>query len=522
MKRKKQRRAVITITVLLAAGAIASFLVFRTQKASAETSGDAIEAAMFTRQEFFGADAIVPLPTAVVRENLTKLAAASPDDPQILEKLADADEKLGDADAAEKILVRLADIDLKHSEMLAEFYDRRARFADEAKVLRKMLTTADASWRASLFSRIVNLARTHELKEYTRPEFYREVAAQNTDVFPVFDQLIYQLTKDKEYAAALDFLRQAKSLFPDRKLLEREISLLGYTGDGKEAEKVYIAAFDPFWTDEESRKFYEFLSDRGRLREYGEELKTKFDRDNSDLDTAVHLAHYRSSNDAGDIEPIFLKLKKAKKAWTTEELLTATRVLLRENLGDLASRFLYTLYNRPDLNQKGEMRARVLYQLFEMFSDAQNQKLPLTKGDLSFYKRAATIDTDPGIATGILSLIFSDTDPAAQLEAKETEANKYFNRAAAYRIFLAYKEENATSPELGQMYLDIVRLYTATGDPETAKKTLDEFAARYKNSADLAKVSLKLADAFVAASKLDKSREIYREMLDGFADADVT
>src|SRR6185369_2254622 len=118
------------------------------------------------------------------------------------------------------------------------------------------------------------------------------------------------------------------------------------------------------------------------------------------------------------------------------------------------------------LKQKGDLRAKVLYQLFEMFSDAQNQKLPLTSGDLNFFRRAATIDTDPGIATGILSLIFSDTDPSGQLEAKEELANKHFNRAAAYRIFSAYKEENPASPELGRMYLDIIRLYTTTGDVE--------------------------------------------------------
>ncbi len=526
-KRFSRRRSLLAtvISTLLIAGILAVVsLDLRTPKASAGNSRDAIEAAMFTHQEFFGANAIVPLPTTIARSNLAKLAASSPDDPEIMEKLADADEKLGDPDAAEKVLIRLAEIDPKRSETLAEFYERRARFGDEAAILRKMLVNSKALDRPSIFGRIIDLARTHDLKEYTRPEFYREIAGQNTDVFPVFDKLVDQLTEDEEYTPALEFLRQAKALFPDRKaeLLAREISLLDDTGNGKEAETVYIAAFDPFWTDDESDKFYEFLSDRDRLREYGSELKAKFDRNNSEFDTAIRLAHYRRTNDSGEIVPIFLKLEKAKKAWNTDELITVTRVLLRENEGDLASRFLYTLYNRPDLNEKGEMRARVLYQLFEMFSDAQNQKLPLTKGDLSFYKRAATIDTDPGIATGILSLIFSDTDPAARLEEKEIQANKYFNRAAAYRIFLAYKEEDPTSPELGQMYLDIVRLYTATGDLETAQKTLNEFAVRYKNSTDLPKVALKLADAFVAANDTEKSREIYREILDGVSDKDTT
>lgn len=491
-----------------------------TRHASAGNSSDAIESAMFTHQDFFGADAIVPLPTAVARENLTKLAAVSPDDPQVLEKLAHADEKLGEPDAAEMILIRLAEKDETRSERLAAFYERRARFDDEAKILNKMLSGADPSQRPSIFGRIVDLAREHDLKQYTQLKFYREVAAQNTDVFPVFDKLIDRLANDGEYPAALEILQRAKALFPDKRsaLLASEVSLLDDTGKRKEAEKIYVAAFDPFWSADETNRFYEFLSDRDRLREYGGELKAKFDKNNADFDTAIRLANYRTYY-TGEIVPIFLKLEKAKKTWTTEELITATRVLLRENEGDIASRFLYTLYNRPDINEKGELRARILYQLFEMFMDAQNQKLPLTKGDLSFYRRAATIDTDPGIATGIMSLIFSDTDPSSRLDEKEAEANKYFNRAAAYKIFLEFKDENVTSPELGQMYLDIVRLYTATGDLETAQKTLAEFASRYKTSSDLPIVALKLADAFVAANEPEKSREIYREVLDSIGDS---
>lgn len=509
------------ISTLLIVGIFAAvFFDVQTRRASAGNSSDSIESAMFTHQEFFGTDAIVPLPTAVARENLTKLAAILTDDPQILEKLADADEKLGEPDAAEMILIRLAEKDEKRSEALAAFYERRARFDDEAKILNKMLSSADPSARPAIFSRIVDLAREHDLKEYTRLEFYREVAAQNTDVFPVFDNLIDRLAKYGENPAALEILQQAKALFPDKRsaLLAREVSLLDDTGKRKEAEKIYVAAFDPFWTDEETNRFYEFLSDRDRLREYGGELKAKFDKNNADFDTAIRLANYRTYY-SGEIVPIFLKLEKAKRTWTTEELITATRVLLRENEGDLASRFLYTLYNRPDINEKGELRARILYQLFEVFMDAQNQKLPLTKGDLSFYRRAATIDTDPGIATGILSLIFSDTDPSSRLDEKEAEANKYFNRAAAYKIFLAYKNENVTSPELGQMYLDIVRLYTATGDLETAQKTLAEFASRYKKSSEFPIVALKLADAFVAANETERSREIYREVLDSIANS---
>src|SRR5207237_775866 len=98
---------------------------------------------------------------------------------------------------------------------------------------------------------------------------------------------------------------------------------------------------------------------------------------------------------------------------------TVTRLLLRAGEADSASRFLYTLYLREDFQKNKELRAKVLYQLFEMFSDAESERLPLTKGDLRFYEDVAKADTKPGIATGILSLIFSDTKPREMLEEKE-------------------------------------------------------------------------------------------------------
>ncbi|MBA4183142.1 MAG: hypothetical protein H0X49_03925, partial [Acidobacteria bacterium] len=136
------------------------------------------------------------------------------------------------------------------------------------------------------------------------------------------------------------------------------------------------------------------------------------------------------------------------------------------------------------------------------------------KGDLRFYEDVAKADTNPGIATGVLSLIFSDAKIKDEFAEKEREANKLFNRAAAYRLFSAYKEEFPTSPELAQMYLDIVRLYTAAGDAEIAGNTLLEFEGRYEKADDYASVALKLADAFAATNQAEKTREIYQKILD--------
>ena len=61
---------------------------------------------------------------------------------------------------------------------------------------------------------------------------------------------------------------------------------------GEPAHALYEAAFDPFWPDELSRSFYEFLSEHDRLRAYGRELRAQFKRDPTNYDAAVRLLHY--------------------------------------------------------------------------------------------------------------------------------------------------------------------------------------------------------------------------------------
>jgi hypothetical protein len=158
--------------------------------------------------------------------------------------------------------------------------------------------------------------------------------------------------------------------------------------EADEAEKIYQASFNPFWSDDETNKFYAFLSSQDRLRAYGAELKRDFRKNPSDFQTAIRLAHYQKY-DGEPITPIVLQLEKHKKNWTAEELVTAARFSIGENEGDLASRFLYTLFLRDDFKQDKLTREKVLYQLFEIFSDAERQRLSLVKGDLRFYEDVA-------------------------------------------------------------------------------------------------------------------------------------
>lgn len=518
VKVKKQKCLVVFIGGLVFVLCVVWFNRASPKVAAEEMNGE-IENAVFTREEFFGAQAIVPFPTAQARENLLKLEEKNSGNPQILKKLAEFNEKLDRFDEAENNLLRLAEIDAAEMQSLAAFYERRGQFEKQAETLKKILFSVSEERRAAALEKLIFTARRHDLKQYLQTSFYAEVIKESPNVYAVFERLIGNLIEEKNYAEALDFARQAKNQFPEKRnvLLEKEIEVLLESGKSEEAEKIYQAAFDPFWTDEQARKFYVFLSGRDQLRAYGAEIKARFGKNPADFDAGVRLALYQNNDYIGgndSVAPVFLKLEKAKKDWMTGELVTAARLLLKSDEAELASRFIYTLYLREDFKQSSELRAKILYQLFELFFDAENQKLSLVKSDLRFYEDIARADTNPGITTGILSLIFSDTNPGERLDEQEKKTSRLFNRAAAYRIFEKYKNENPDSDELAQMYLDIVRFYSAAKQTEIAEKTLNEFAGKYENSKDFPAAALKLADAFVAVKREDKAREVYQKILD--------
>lgn len=457
-----------------------------------------IESAIYKRVDFFGSQAIVPVPTLAAYENLSELADSN--NTRVYELLADVCEKLGKFDEAETNLTKAANL-----AGLIDFYHRRANYEKEAESLEKLFAETKSP---DILAQLIQTAQLHQLDKYLQPVYFQQIADQNSDALPIIEKLIDKLVAENQTSKALEFIRKYKANF-SAKMLEKEVSLLS----PKEAEHVYYQSFNPFWTDEQTENFYQFLHQNNRYRLFGSELKAKFKKHSDDYQIAIRLMHYQIY-DGKDIKPIALKIQRLKQNWNADELVTVARFLLMDGEGDLAGKFLYTLYVRNELDKKSESHGKILYQIFKLLFEAENERLSLTKGDLSFYRDVAAADNHPGITTGILSLIFSDTNPGSRFIEKEQAATKFFNRAAAYRIFQNYKDEFPASPELAQMYLDLIQIYTKAKDVERAEKLLEEFAGRYANAEEFPRFALKLADAFAVVEKPEKEVEVLQNVLD--------
>jgi cellulose synthase operon protein C len=493
---------------------------------AAEERAARIESALFTRAEFFGVQAIIPYPTVEAHARLVEVRKLYQQDSEIELKLAEFDEKLGDEGQARAEMRRYVELEknnLPALERLANFYRRRALFADEAAARERMIAAAPRDERAPILRELIEVARRHRLEKYQRPDFFRRLIASDPASFEVVKEFIDHLIEKKDFNEALGALRQHKPSFPDEKnyFLEKEVAVLLKLKRGREAEALYVRSFDPFWTGEQSDAFYNgFLSERDRLLAYGRELKESFRRNPANLDVAVRLFHYRH-HDYGEngetASDIFTRLEHARASrgmkWTSDELATVSRLLIADGKVDQASRFLYTLNQQGGLRRGGELRAKVLYELFRLSSGAGTRRTPMTAGDLKFYEDVAKADPHPGVLGGVLSLVLADSNPQSEFELEQEAAVGHFNAAAAYRLFNAYKQEYPTSPELAQMYLDLIRRYSTTSEANVAASLLVEFEKRYADAPQYAEVALKLADCYINYGRYDEERALYQRVM---------
>src|ERR1051325_4409637 len=167
LREKSSRRYKLAGFVVIAV--VVAFIICNSQRSVTAEKEDLIDAALYTRHEFFGAQAIVPYPTAEARNRLAAVVEKHPDTPQILLKLAQLDEKLGREEEALREMQSYVEHESdkqKALTRLADFFDRRAQFAAEAESLERLMRVTPPERRVGIFRTLIELAEKHRLDKY--------------------------------------------------------------------------------------------------------------------------------------------------------------------------------------------------------------------------------------------------------------------------------------------------------------------------------------------------------------------
>jgi tetratricopeptide (TPR) repeat protein/lipopolysaccharide biosynthesis regulator YciM len=490
----------------------------------------AVDNALYVTEEFFGNQATVVRPYSVALERVSALIAQYPKDAGLRLHAARLSERNGQFDRAASEMNQYADLKRRSPDSLrrlAAFYHNRARFSDEVKTMRDLAQSLPVSERAPIYKRAAELARTRSLAQFKTADFFAELVAADPDnVQPVKDY-VEELTLSNQNREALSVLTSFQPRFPSELayFLKTRAAILEAT-DRRAAEEVYSSVFDPNWPRQISSDYYDLLRRFGRYRTMRRALQEKVRAGATDLQTASRLfSVYAYEGNNQEASRLLTELETRRAAspqavslrYTASELETIAAMFSSIGHYDQASRYLYTLYVTGGLQPSSPQREQTLYRLFKVLIDATGAQTRIAAGDLSFYKDVAQVDQNPGVMNGVLSLILSGTDPAQEFATEEKTAASYFNRALAYRIFTSFKQEFVASPRLGEMYLDVINVFSALDEHRLAIEAGREFQQRFPDSPKFTDVSLRMADSFVALKDRAAERALLASLLDRLA-----
>jgi predicted Zn-dependent protease len=502
----------------------------------------AVDDALYTSEEFFGTQAFVARPYRVAIDRVNALLSQYPKDARLHLHAARLSERLSRFDVAANEMAIYADLKRRSPDALrrlASFYHNRARFSDEVRTLTDLAKAVPVTERAPIYKQAAGLVRSYSLKEYKPADFFAElVAADPTNLQPIKDY-VEELHLADDNKEALSVLATYQPKFPTHLayFLKTRAALLEEQGDRRAAEQVYDTAFDPTWSRAISGDYYELLRHFGRYRTVRRALQERA-RTASDLNTVARLFSIYSYE--GSFEPASRLLRDLEDrragrasqraatsgatqpatvsaAWNGRELETVAAMFASIGDFDQASRYLYTLYLVGGLQAGSGSREEALHRLFRVMLDAAGTPTRVAAGDLSLYKDIAQVDAHPGFMNGVLSLILSGTNPASEFATEEKAAAGYFNRAFAYRIFTAFKQEYAQSKYLADMYLGVTEVFAGLGEHKLAIEAGREFQQLYPNSPHYADVSLRIADSYVALKDRANERAVLNDLLDRLA-----
>ncbi|HXI93940.1 MAG TPA: hypothetical protein VNO24_28470, partial [Blastocatellia bacterium] len=278
-----------------------------------------VDDALYTNEEFFGAQSSVARPYSVASERVNALLGKYPKDARLHLYASRLDERLGQFDKAAIEIKEYADLRGSTPDALrrlADFYHYRARFSDEVRTLQELSKALTVSERTPIYKRAAELVRTRSLKEFAPADFFAElVAADPSNIQPVKDY-VEELRLSKRNRDALSVLVSYQPKFSAELayFLKTRAQILETTGDRRAAEEVYASSFDPNWPRAIAGDYYELLRRLGRYRIVRRALQERFRAGATDLDTAGRLFSVFAYEGSYELAARLLRELEARRA----------------------------------------------------------------------------------------------------------------------------------------------------------------------------------------------------------------
>jgi predicted Zn-dependent protease len=447
------------------------------------------------------------------------------DEQQLDFAAAESDWKLYAEKAASKPVAQLA---------LADFYHRRLQPQNEIVVLSviahgppdasESLTPASEqrSWQA--FARIFNIIHEQGLPKNVSIAQYHAWIARYPAEPSLYSRFLEYLVAQKEYATANQLIAEYQKQFPSDDIFQvKAKALVEYRqGSIQQGLAVYEKSFQPLWSPELVKSYFDLLAQTQSLRTFLDESRATLNANSTDLRATARIFYYYQQQGKLDtaqqaITTLRLHKETANSPWTPQELYICGRLLEDIHAYPEAARYYFALYSSKGAHDSQE---RALSRLTDLLLTAPETPIRLGTGELSLYKDIATMDQGPGYLNGILSLILNTTYPTSAYSAEEQRAISYFHRSRAAELLAMLDKNFPNSASRPELHAKLLEFYASDAQSDGVLKGGKEFLVTFPKAEQRTAVALLMADADAHLNKTQDEFAIYDSILRELA-ADV-
>jgi tetratricopeptide (TPR) repeat protein len=481
-----------------------------------------IESALYRAMPLPSADALYPRPPKESQAQLAALIKSTPDQADLYQLRARADEQALDETAAEadwKQYAARAKDPIPAQLELAAFYQRRLQIPQAIAVLKQVAAapspasetyvdpTQQRSWHA--FDRIFTLIHDQGLPPSASIEAFNAAIARYPGQPAVYAAFFQFELNQKDYAAAESLIDRYRKQFPKDAIFPvRAQALLEFRrGNVDAALAVYDKAFQPLWPPELIQSYLSLLDQTHRQRAFVAQARAQLAAHPDGpaaLNALTRIFYY--DQQAGRLQAAqqsldaFRIAREARNAaWTPEDL--STLATLTENTRSYAeaARYNFALASLDPAAKlpSGEPAAQQgLAGLVHILLQAPDQPLALGAQNLTLYRDIATLDQGPGYWNGILSLWLNGTNPASEYQSENAKAQTYFHRAKAAELLATLDQRYPSAPERPALHAELIRALSQYGEPALVTAAGKQFQAAFPDAPEKLDVEDLMADAY--------------------------
>jgi tetratricopeptide (TPR) repeat protein len=542
---RKQTAALFSVTALL-------LLLFTTTAQATLPAwlqhivgASTIESALYRTMALPSVEALYPRPPKESQAELARLIHSAPDQAELYQLRARADEQALDEPTAEadwKLYASHAKDPIPARLELADFYQRRLEIRQAIAVLKQvaaapspasetyLIPTEQRSWRA--FDRIFTLIAEQGLPPAESASAFDAALLRYPDQPAVYAAFFQFQLEQKDFAAAASLIARYRTQFPQDAIfpVRAQASLEFRRGNIDAALAVYDHAFQPLWPPELIQSYLSLLDKTHRQRAFvaaaRAQLAAHLDGPAA-LNALTRIFYY--DQQAGRLDAAqrtldaFRAAREARHGgWTPEDLSTLATLTTQTRAYAEAARYNFALASLEPAAKlpTGEPAAQaglagLVHILLEASAAAGDTAQPLALGaqNLTLYRDIATLDQGPGYWNGILSLWLNSDSPASEYQAENAKAQIYFHRAKAAELLAELDQRYPAAPQRPALHAELIRALSQYGEAATVLAAGKQFLAAFPSAPERLDVADLMADAYARQNDTASEFALYDSQL---------